>query len=181
MTIPILFESGREPTYQISYADGVYTTLWNPNLPTHTLSKMTIDSVRKQLKEPDETGRLQVLGIYQQLTEETNEERTKRIRNEEFIDWLVSLGGKTSPISGFDHVRRDLVLVAYSDANKQEFQDKVKRKLSRRDFKAREQFLDVAEEAVKTLSERQAGYGHKESQLLTLDEMMRYYIKATIF
>ena len=149
--IPILFEQ-KETEYRFSYAIGCFPTLWNPHLTTHPLSELNALSIKEKLKEPDETGRFQVLGIYQKSLTRTKEEFAEQSRNEHFVDLMIREGGKIYPWLGFDHIRRDLILVAYEDFDQEEFQRKVRRKLSKKELKARNELFGTMKEVVTKLA-----------------------------
>ena len=176
MGVPVLFRSSREPEYKFSYAVRCYPVLWNPHLATHPLSEFCMPSIKEKLREPDETGRFQVLGIYQQSLARTKEERAEQLRNEHFVELIIREGGKDNPLYGFDHVRRDLILVAYEDTNEKEFQRKVERKLSKKDLEERNRLLETLEDVATKL------IGHpldekRQIRNIDLHEHMSWYFR----
>jgi hypothetical protein len=112
---------------------------------------MITPTVKEKLKEPDDDGRFQVLGIYQNTVTDTTEQLEERLRNEIFVDSIIKEGGKSTPMLGFDHVRRDLIMVAYEDSDEEEFRQKVEKKLSKEDLKARKELFGTMEEVMTML------------------------------
>jgi|SRR3989344_3429056 len=176
MKIPILFSSSREPKYRFSYAIGCYPTLGNPQLTKSPLSELYVPSIKEKLKEPDEIGRFQVLGIYQHSINVTEKERAEQLRNERYIDLVIKEGGKINPMFGFDHLHRDLILVAYEDTNEDEFQQRVKKKLSKKEFEKRDQLLGTLKEVTTKLVGRPIEE-KKQTRNMSLEEHMKLYFR----
>ena len=84
-------------------------------ITTSHISKLSLPLTKEILKNPDEIGRFRVLGIYQKSITRKNKEKLK---NETFVDNIIKIGGEINPSFNFDHIHRNLILVAYQNIDR---------------------------------------------------------------